>query len=350
MGLCGTACGVACEGSNPSLSAEVPLGASIVMAMNPAKLDGLHHITAITGDAPGNVDFYTRVLGLRMIAKTVNQDDPGVYHLFFGDEHARPGLDLTFFEYKHAAPGTPGAGMVHRVVWRVGSQEALQFWDTRLRAEGAPTQTNGESCLFSDPEGLSHELVVDHTGDQPLVAFHPQIPSELAIQGFEGVRAYSAYEPQSVMLLEQLMGAEAKADGEGVRYELRGERRGGWIAFDPPPAQHGRQGAGSVHHIAWATSDADYQGWIDLLQANRIPSSGEVDRHYFRSLYFREPGGILYELATVEPGFTVDGLSMEQLGTKVILPPQFEPMRELIEAKLTPLPDPRADWPDGAHI
>lgn len=313
----------------------------------PSKLNGIHHITCITADAAANVDFYTRVLGLRLTAKSVNQDDPTVYHLFYGDENARPGIDLTFFEYKHAMQGTPGPGEIHRIVWRVASPEAINFWEDRLRAEGVPTLREGDNLRFSDGEGLAHEFIVDTSGDHPLVAVHPEIPADLAVHGFEGVRAYSYNPEHSAYLLKELMGAEEITVAGEPAWELRGDTRGGWIAFDPSPEQLGRQGAGSVHHIAWATRDADLQGWIDYVTANRIPSSGYVDRHYFHSLYYREPGGILYELATDEPGFTVDGLSIEELGTKVILPPRFEEARELIEAQLTPLPDPRADWPSG---
>ena len=322
-------------------------------------LDGIHHITAITGDAPRNVDFYTRVLGLRMTAKTVNQDDPSVYHLFYGDENAQPGADLTFFEYPGAIPGRAGAGMVHRIVWRVASLEAIAFWATRLGDDGVATERDGESLIFADPEGLAHELVVDETGDVPLIAEHPEIPAALALQGFEGVRAYSSRPDDSALVLERLMGAVRRADdapgegegeGEGgddepvggATFELRGERRGGWIAWDPAPAERGRQSAGTVHHIAWATTDADLPSWIETVTAAGIPNSGYVDRHYFHSLYFREPGGVLYELATREPGFTVDG-PVEELGTKLILPPFLEPRRAEIAARLTPLPDPRAD-------
>ena len=317
-------------------------------------LDGIHHITAITGDAPRNVDFYTRVLGLRMTAKTVNQDDPSVYHLFYGDENAQPGADLTFFEYPGAAPGRAGAGMVHRIVWRVGSPEAIDFWATRLGDDGDAPQRDGSSLLFADPEGLAHELVVDASGDEPLVAEHPEVPAALALQGFEGVRAYSHRPDDSAIVLARLMGAVRRGDGAGgdgaggdagagagATFELRGERRGGWIAWDPAPAERGRQSAGTVHHIAWATTDADMQSWIDAVTAAGIPNSGYVDRHYFHSLYFREPGGVLYELATREPGFTVDG-PVEKLGTKLILPPFLEPRRAEITARLTPLPDPRA--------
>jgi glyoxalase family protein len=311
------------------------------------RLDGIHHISAITGDAPRNVDFYTRVLGLRMIAKTVNQDDPSVYHLFYGDEHARPGADLTFFEYPGAAPGRPGAGMVHRIVWRVGSPDALAFWASRLAAEGVDAARSGsgsgdgESLRFSDPEGLDHELVVSASPDPALIAEHPEVPAEHALQGFEGVRAYSRDASGSALVLEQLMGAERIGDED--RWELRGERRGGWIAFDPPPAVRGMQSAGVVHHVAFGTTDADMPAWIERVSDAGIANSGYVDRHYFHSLYFREPSGVLYELATAEPGFTVDG-PVEQLGTQLILPPFLESRREQIAARLTPLPDPRAGW------
>src|SRR4051812_49026493 len=171
------------------------------------RLEGIHHITAITGDAAGNVDFYTRVLGLRLAAKTVNQDDPTVYHLFYADERGRPGSELTFFEYPGAIPGRAGAGMVHRIVWRVGSPEAVSFWEERLGAERIATEREGDRLHFADPEGLGFELVVDESGDEPLGAEHPEIPHELAIQGFGGVRAYSLDPGRSAPLLERVLEA-----------------------------------------------------------------------------------------------------------------------------------------------
>ncbi len=306
------------------------------------ELNGIHHISAITGDARRNLDFYTRVLGLRLVAKTVNQDDPGVYHLFYGSEHARPGADLTFFEYPRAIPGRPGAGMVHRIVSRVGSPAGLDFWAARLAAEDvATTRTDENSLRFSDPEGLDHELVVNATPDAPLVAEHPEIDAEVALQGFEGVRAYSHAPERSAAMLRDLMGAREHPDG---RWELRGGARGGWIAWDPAPAERGRQSAGVVHHVAWGTTDAELPGWIDAVAAAGVPSSGYVDRHFFHSLYFREPGGVLYELATEEPGFAAPGQE-EALGRDLILPPFLEADRERITARLTPLPDPREGWP-----
>ena len=155
------------------------------------QLDGIHHITAITADAHRNVDFYARVLGLRLVKKSVNQDDPTVYHLFYGDEHAHPGLDLTFFEYPGAALGRAGEGMIHRVVWRVGSEDALDFWAARLAGEGIERRRDGAGLRFADPEGLEHELLVPEVDDEALTAEHPEIPAELALQGFDGVRAYA---------------------------------------------------------------------------------------------------------------------------------------------------------------
>ena len=304
------------------------------------RLEGVHHITAITGDAPRNVDFYTRVLGLRLVAKTVNQDDPSVYHLFYADERGRPGAELTFFEYPHATPGRAGAGMVHRIVSRVGSEEALAFWAQRLAAEGVAHERVGDRLRFADPEGLGHELAVRAGTDTPLVAEHPQIPAELALQGFDGVRAYSSHPQHSGVVLERLLGATPLGDDT---WELRGEARGGLIAYDPPPAQDGRQSAGTVHHVAWGTTVAEHPRWDELLREAGMPTSGIIDRHYFHSIYFREPSGVLFEIADDGPGFTVDGFSVEQLGSTIILPPHLEPHRERIEAILTPLPDPRAE-------
>ena len=166
------------------------------------RLEGIHHVTCITGDAPGNVDFYTRVLGLRMVKKTVNQDDPTVYHLFYADEEGSPGADITFFEYPGARRGRPGAGMVHTITFRVGSEESLDFWEARLGAEGIPTRRSEGRLGFDDPEGLGLELAVVETTDAPLTARHPEIPAEHALRGFDGVRAFAADPEASRALLE----------------------------------------------------------------------------------------------------------------------------------------------------
>ena len=304
------------------------------------RLEGIHHITAITGDAPRNLDFYTRVMGLRLTAKTVNQDDPSVYHLFYADELGRPGSELTFFEYPGAIPGRPGAGMVHTIVSRVGSPAALDFWEQRLRDEGVSTAREAGTLRFADFEGLAHELAVRPDADAPLSAEHPEIPAEHALQGFDAVRAYSANPAPSARLLEELLGATPA--GEST-WELRGDARGSTIAYDRPPAEPGRQSAGTVHHIAWGTNVAEHPRWDEHLRAAGISTSGIIDRHYFHSIYFREPSGVLFEIADDAPGFTVD-VPLERLGSEIILPPRFEPHRERIEALLTPLPDPRAGW------
>ena len=250
------------------------------------QLEGIHHITGITGDARQNLDFYTRVLGLRLAAKTVNQDDPSVYHLFYADELGRPGAELTFFEYPRALPGRAGAGMVHTIVWRVGGSDALDFWAQQLGDEGIDVQREGERLRFEDFEGLRHELAVNATADAPLAAEHPEIPAALALQGFDSVRAYSVDPERSRLLLERVLGATPAGDGT---WELRGKRRGGTIAYDPAPPQPGRQSAGVIHHVAWGTTVAEHPRWQEHLNEAGVRTSGIIDRHYFHSIYSASP-------------------------------------------------------------
>ena len=299
------------------------------------KLEGIHHVTAITGDAPRNLDFYARVLGLRLVKKTVNQDDPTVYHLFYADEKGSPGADLTFFEYPGAAPGRAGDGMVHRIVWRVGSAEAIDFWADRLGAEGVDSAPVDGRLRFSDPEGLEHELVVSGSSDAPLIADHPEVPSEMALEGFDGVRAYAG-EPDASRGLLGTLGFEPADDG----WELRGEQRGGLYAYDAPPAEAGQPGGGTVHHVAFASQMDDHEAWRDRAQEGGAHPTPVIDRFWFRSIYFREPSGVLFEIATMGPGFTTDE-DADHLGESLVLPPRFEPMRERIEDSLTPLESPR---------
>ena len=304
------------------------------------KLEGIHHVTAITADAPGNVDFYTRVLGLRLVKKTVNQDDPTVYHLFYADEKGSPGADLTFFEYPGLPRGRAGAGMVHTVVWRVASDEALSFWAERLAAEGVGVERAGDRLRFVDPEGMGLEIGVVETDDEPLVARHPEIPAELALQGFDGVRAYSAEPDASRTLLEETLGFEPQGGGS---WEVRGESRGSFYVYDAPPEARGESGAGTVHHVAWASSLEEHETWRDRVARAGMRPTPVIDRFYFRSVYFREPSGVLFEIATLGPGFTADE-PLETLGEALSLPPAYEPLRERLEGVLTPLPDPRGSW------
>jgi glyoxalase family protein len=304
------------------------------------KLEGIHHVTAITADAPGNVDFYTRVLGLRLVKKTVNQDDPTVYHLFYADEKGSAGSDLTFFEYPDLPRGRAGAGMVHTVAWRVASDEALAFWAERLGAEGVAVERDGTRLRFADPEGMGLEIGIVETDDEPLVARHPDIPAELALQGFDGVRAYSADPDASRTLLEETLGFEPQG---GRDWEVRGESRGSFYAYETPPEARGESGAGTVHHVAWASGMEEHAAWRERVAQAGMRPTPVIDRFYFRSVYFREPSGVLFEIATLGPGFTADE-PLETLGEALSLPPAYEPLRERLEGVLTPLPDPRGSW------
>jgi glyoxalase family protein len=290
------------------------------------RFDGIHHVTNITGDAPQNVEYYVDRLGLRMVKKTVNQDDPTVYHLFYADEQGSPGADITFFEYPGAQPGRAGAGMVHTIVWRVASEEALEFWRERMG-----------SVPFEDPEGLRHDLVVATVPDQPLVADHPEIPREFALQGFEGVRAYARdVEARTADLLDAL-GFER----DGGRWSTEGAARHGWIEYEPSPGEPGIPGAGTVHHVAWSCELDEQEEWRQRVLAAGGRPTEVIDRFWFRSVYFREPSGVLFEIATKGPGFSTDE-DPAHLGESLILPPAFEHLRAQVEPMLTPLPNPRA--------
>jgi glyoxalase family protein len=302
------------------------------------RLEGIHHVTAITGDAPGNVEFYAGVLGLRLVKKTVNQDDPTVYHLFYADEKGSAGSDITFFEYPGARRGRAGAGMVHRVVFRVGSEEALDFWEERLRAAGVDVSRADGRLTFSDPEGLGLELAVVETGDEPLTAEHPEIPAEHRIQGFDSVRAFTRDPEASAQFLEGAL-EFAKSD---TGFEARGEQRGGLYVYDESDGP-GIPGAGTVHHVAWASTPDEHEAWRQrVIDAGGSPTP-VIDRFYFKSIYFREPSGVLFEIATIGPGFTTDE-PLETLGERLSLPPDFEHLREQVEPVLTPIPNPRESW------
>jgi glyoxalase family protein len=292
------------------------------------KLEGVHHVTCITGDAPGNVEFYAGELGLRMVKKTVNQDDPSVYHLFYADEKGSSGADITFFEYPGAPRGRAGDGMVHTVSFRVGSEESLEFWEQRVGGT-----RNDRSLVLDDPEGLQLELLVDDSGDEPLTAAAPDIPPEHRIRGFAGVRAYSSQPGRSARLLEAL--------GFEGGWEARGDKRRGFYVYDEPPEAGGLQAAGTVHHVAWASQPDEHEAWRKRVVDGGGHPTPVIDRFYFKSIYFREPSGVLFEIATIGPGFTADE-PFETLGESLSLPPNYEQYRAQVEQILTPLPNPRA--------
>jgi glyoxalase family protein len=312
--------------------------------MKRVKLEGVHHITAITGDAQKNVDFYAGVMGLRLVKKTVNQDDPTVYHLFFADEKGSAGSDLTFFEYPGAPPGRAGDGMIWGIRWRLGSEDALGFWESRLKEHGTEAELGGDGVLrFADPEGLGHALAVVETDDEPLSAEHPEVPVEMALQGFDGAIAYASNREASRPLLEEALGftpLESSGEPGQSGWECRGDSRGGLWGYSEPPSERGLQGAGSVHHIAWASQIEEHEQWRDRVISAGAHPTPVIDRFYFRSIYFREPSGVLFEIATLGPGFTVDE-PLESLGEKLSLPPDYEHLREKVEPVLRPIHNPR---------
>jgi glyoxalase family protein len=291
----------------------------------------------ITGDAQKNVEFYADVLGLRLVKKTVNFDAPEAYHLYFGDETGAPGSILTWFEFAGAAPGRPGIGDIHTIQLGVPSDESLDFWADRLESKGYPSDRGEGTLRFQDYDSLQFELVVAG-GNPPLRAEHPEVPAEHAITGVEGARAYGAYENVQENLLTETLGFTWLGDGA---YRLDGEQRGFRWAYDAPPAMRGQQGAGSVHHIAWASRDEDHLDWQSRVREAGGYVTDVRDRDYFNAIYFREPRGILFEIATLSPGFAVDE-DPEHLGEGLRLPKQHEHLREQLERTLTPVDNPRA--------
>ena len=312
------------------------------------QLTGIHHLTAISADAPGNLRFYSGVLGMRLVKKTVNQDDVSAYHLFYADGEARPGTDLTFFDWP-TSPEQRGTHSIVRTALRVNGA-SLPWWEERLNREAVRHRDiatiDGRATLeFEDAEGQRLALVDDGgQGDVRPWANSP-VPAEHQIRGLgpitlsvPSLRSTDAI-LTSVMDLRKVRDYPHPQTKDTVHVYQMGE--GGPAAELHVAVQPGlpvaEQGAGAVHHVAFRTPDDEqYDAWAERLQTLRIPNSGKVDRYYFRSLYFREPNGILFEIATDGPGFATDE-PMEQLGEKLSLPPFLEAKRVQIEAGLKPL-------------
>ncbi len=303
------------------------------------KLDGMHHITMMTGDARQNVAFYADVLGLRLVKKTVNFDAPEAYHLYFGDEAGSPGSILTWFEFAGAPKGRAGAGMIHTIQLGVSSEAALDFWAERLAVKGyESSRTDAGTLRFEDYDGLAFELVVANDGNTELKAIHSEVPAEFAILGVEGARAYNArgLEADQALLTETLGFTEESA-GE---YRLQGDTRHFHWGYDDAPAERGLQGAGTVHHIAWHSYDADHTAWQQKAAQAGMHVTPVIDRDYFNAIYFRQPQGILFEIATSSPGFAVDE-DPAHLGEGLRLPKQHEYLRPQLEQLLQPVVNPR---------
>ncbi len=309
------------------------------------RLDGLHHITMITGDARMTVAFYADVLGLRLVKKTVNFDQPNAYHLYFGDETGAPGSILTWFDFDGAGRGRAGAGMIHQIQLGVADDDSLDFWAARLRVKGYPSTRRDGSLRFDDFEGLHLELVIVDRLNPPLRAAHFEVPAEYAIRGIEGARAYGNRAWDEASLLTETLGFANAGRGE---YRLDGNQRQFRWAQDPPPVLRGRQGGGTVHHIAWATPDADQLAWQDRVRAAGPYVTDVRDRQYFKSIYFREPRGVLFEIATHAPGFAVDE-DPEHLGEALRLPELYGRLQPELDRTLTPLVNPRIAQREAAE-
>ena len=304
-------------------------------------LKGFHHLTAVTADAPGNHKFYTQTLGLRLVKKTVNQDDTSAYHLFYADGAGSPGTDITFFDWP-VGRERRGSHSVTRTGLRVAGEATLAWWRTRfadlgVRHEKIIEEAGRPTLAFEDPEGQRLALVADGSG-----AAYPwdqsPVPAEHQIRGLGPITMSVADPGPTDIVLTKLMNMTAAGRfGDTLVYRMEQAGAVGelHVTVDPglPPAQ---QGAGGVHHVAFNIPYADYDAWAARLKTMRVPNSGPVDRFWFKSLYFREPNGVLFELATDAPGFATDE-PMDRLGTTLSLPPFLEARRAEIEAGLKKL-------------
>jgi glyoxalase family protein len=301
------------------------------------KVDGLHHVTAITADIDANLEFYGRLLGLRLVWQGVNADDPEMRHIAYGDERGSPGSIVTFFDMPGVTRGRPGAGMVHRLLFRVASAQALEFWERRLARAGVPNDRLADRLAFSDPEGLSLDLVIDDSEDEPLIADAPDVDQHVAIRGMHAVRAHSADPARSAPVFGEVLGMEPEGDGRWLAW---GERRHGLVVYDEAPAEEGIMGAGTVHHIAFAIRDAEQDAWRSHVAAAGLRPTPVLDRKMFKSVYFREPSGVLLEVATDQPGFVFE--PPDQLGESLVLIGDLEHRRAELERRFALLPNPRA--------
>jgi glyoxalase family protein len=307
------------------------------------KVLGLHHITAISGGAQRNYDFYTRILGLRLVKKTVNFDDPGTYHFYYGDETGTPGSILTFFPWEGVRKGSPGTGMATEIGYSV-PKESLDFWSDRFRAQkvkqGPVTERFGEQVLpFEDPDGLLLSLIVPAAADDRKPWTTAEVSAAVAAKGFHSIVLTVRNSAATARVLTDVLGYRLLSQ-EGNRYRFATDAIGSANIVDlveEPSGHNGIVAGGTNHHVAFRVKDDN----ILMEVREKVRSAGlsiteKIDRNYFYSLYFREPGGVLFELASDNPGFATDE-SVAELGTHLMLPPQYEPMRKRIEGVLPAL-------------
>lgn len=316
---------------------------------------GFHHLTAIVGDPQQNIDFYTRVLGQRLVKQTVNFDDPGTYHLYYGDGEGAPGTILTFFPWPHAPQGRRGTGQIVTIAFSIPAT-ALDYWVDRLSQHGVaitgPTARFNEQVIsFLDPHGLSLELVA-HQGVGLRSGWeNGPIPEVYAIRGFSSITLAETNQEQSAAMLTEVLGFRPlQQEGNRFRYEVGAGGPGTLVdVLSQPDQPRGRIAVGTVHHVAWrAEDDAHQLAWRQRLLNSGHDVTPVLDRQYFHSIYFREPGGVVFEIATDPPGFSVDE-STEELGTHLKLPEWLEPHRFKIEEVLPQIHIPEENAGKNVH-
>ncbi|MGL5116937.1 MAG: ring-cleaving dioxygenase [Beijerinckiaceae bacterium] len=303
---------------------------------------GIHHITALSGGPKANAEFYNRLLGLRMVKKTVNFDDPGTYHLYYGDETGSPGTAMTFFPWPDARQGTPGRGQAVATSFAAPAG-SLPYWRERLAAAGVNGITDGQRfddtfIAFADGDGAPLEIV-ERQGMASLAAWTGEgVSADAALRGFHGIALWSRQPEATATVLETLGYVRAGIDSGQIRFSSGTDGVGSVIDLNAEEAlPAGLSGRGTVHHVAFrAADDAAQAGMVENLRKLGCQVTEQIDRNYFRSVYFREPGGVLFEIATDTPGFTADE-PLESLGGRLMLPPQLEPQRAAIEARLPSL-------------
>jgi glyoxalase family protein len=307
----------------------------------PTPIVGLHHVTAIASDPQQNLDFYTQVLGLRFVKRTVNFDDPGTYHFYFGDDAGTPGTILTFFPWPRAARGSAGVGEVTKTAFSV-PLTSLDYWLRRLTDEGLLVEETGKRfdeqvLTFADPDGMKIEIVGHADAGLANAPRFASVPPEHAIRGFFGVTLLERDAAQTAAILNVMGFHKIAEEGKRQRFAAEGHALGNHIdLLIDPAASYGRSGAGSVHHIAFrASDDAAQREWREEIEKH-LDVTPILDRTYFHSIYFREPGGVLFELATDPPGFALDE-PVESLGEELRIPEWLEGRRAMIEQRLAPL-------------
>ena len=307
-------------------------------------MSGIHHVTAIAGDASRNLAFYTRLLGLRLVKKTVNFDDPGTYHLYFADEIGHPGTILTFFPWAHAPRGRGGVGLAQQTMFRI-PESAIGYWAHRFVEKGVPHEAIekrfGQPVLsFTDPDGMSLALVGVAGAESEPAWQGSDVPVEHALRGFHGISLLLDDAKRTGAILTDVLGfTENASEGPVTRFVAQGAQAGGVVEIrEAKGFLAGHMGRGSVHHVAFraATDEAQAAMRKKLVENHRIQATEQMDRNYFRSIYFREPGGVIFEIATDQPGFAIDE-PVASLGQALKLPAFLESQRKEIEANLQPL-------------